>query len=74
MKCAICGGTPKRGKTTASMDTGVGVVVVREVPAMICRQCGEDWLTQKSAAQVDKIVARAKKGKAQVEVVALAAP
>ena len=72
MKCAICGGTARKGKTTVTVDTGDGVVVVRSVPAHVCRQCGEEWLSEKSAADVEKIVQRARKGHAQVEVVALA--
>jgi YgiT-type zinc finger domain-containing protein len=72
MKCAICGSNAKIGKTTVSVDTGTGVVVVRGVPAYVCGHCGEDWLTDDSAEQVEKIVARARKGGSQIEVVALA--
>lgn len=72
MKCAICGGSVKHGKTTVSVDTGDGVVVVRDVPARVCNQCGEDWLTDESAAKVEKIVQRARKEKSQIEVVGLA--
>ena len=70
-RCAICGGEAKGGTTTVSVDTGFGVVVVRNVPAEICTACGEDWLTDQSAALVEKIVNRARRGKAQIEVVAL---
>jgi len=72
MKCAICGGTVTTGTTMVSVDTGQGVVVVRGVPARICGQCGEDWLTDRSAKQVEKIVERAKREKTQIEVVAMA--
>ena len=72
MKCAICGGTSREGKTTVSVDTGVGVVVVRGVPAHVCGQCGEEWLTARSSAEVERIVQRAKRAKTQIEVVALA--
>lgn len=72
MKCAICGGNMRTGETMVSVDTGDGVVVVRNVPAHVCDQCGEDWLTDESSQQVEDIVANAKNGKTQVEVVALA--
>jgi len=72
MKCAICGGKTKIGKTTVSVDTGAGVVVIRNVPANVCAQCGEDWLTDKSAVEVEKIVQRARKEKTQIEVIAMA--
>jgi YgiT-type zinc finger domain-containing protein len=72
MKCAICGANMTAGETMVSVDTGAGVVVVRNVPALVCDQCGEDWISDESSQQVEKIVAKAKKQKTQVEVVALA--
>ena len=60
------------GKTMVSVDTGSGVVVIREVPAWICQQCGEEWLTDQSAKKVENIVKRAKREKTQIEVVAIA--
>jgi len=62
----------RTGETMVSVDTGDGVVVVRNVPAHVCDQCGEDWLTDESSRQVEEIVAKAKNDKTQVEVVALA--
>lgn len=72
MKCGICGSNTQRGTTTVSTDTGVGVVVVRGAEAHICSHCGEEWLTDAAAAQVEKIVRRARKDRTQIEVVALA--
>ena len=34
----------KEGKTTFTVDLGFGVVVVRDVPATVCSQCGADWI------------------------------
>ncbi len=72
MKCAICGGKARTGKTTISVDTGAGVVVIRDVPAFICSHCGEEWLTDRSAQKVELLVSRAKRAKTQIEVVAMA--
>jgi YgiT-type zinc finger domain-containing protein len=33
------------GKTTFTVDLGFGVVVVRDVPATVCSQCGADWIS-----------------------------
>ena len=71
MKCAICGSNARIGKTTVGVDTGIGVVVIRGVPAYVCGHCGEEWLTDDSAEQVEKIVARARKERTQIKVVAL---
>lgn len=69
--CPICGGTKKAGKTTYTVDPGFGVVVVRDVPAMICSQCGEEWIDNATARDLEKIVNEARKKKAQFEVVTL---
>jgi YgiT-type zinc finger domain-containing protein len=72
MKCAICGGKTRLGRTTVSVDRGEGLVVVRGVPANICVQCGEEWIADQAASRVEEIVQRAKREKSQIEVVALA--
>ena len=72
MKCAICGGVGRSGKTTLSVDTGDRVIVLRKVPATICAQCGEEWLSDAVAEKVERVVSRSKKDHAQFEVLAMA--
>lgn len=69
--CPICGGVKKLGKTTYTVDPGFGVVVVRDVPAMICTQCGEEWIDNATAKDLEKIVGEARRKKAQFEVITL---
>jgi len=66
--CPLCGGHKKPGTTTFTADLGFGVVVVRDVPATVCGQCGEDWIEDKVAKQIENIVDDAKKKRLQVEV------
>ena len=40
--CPLCGGAKRRGSTTFTADLGFGVVVIRNVPASVCGQCGAD--------------------------------
>jgi YgiT-type zinc finger domain-containing protein len=40
-------GKKVKGKITFSADLGFGVVVIRNVPAMICSLCGEEWIDDK---------------------------
>jgi YgiT-type zinc finger domain-containing protein len=67
-QCPLCGGEKKQGKTTYSVDLKDGVVVVRDVPAQICSQCGEEWIDAQTAQALEKIVNEAKKRACQVEV------
>ena len=68
-KCPLCGGEKKVGTTTYSVDLGFGVVVVRDVPAKICSQCGEEWIEEKVAKELERIVENARITHCQLEVV-----
>ena len=72
-KCPLCGGTKKAGKTTFTADLGFGVVVVRDVPAMVCSQCGADWIEDTTAAKLEEIVNDARQRHHIVEVTSLSA-
>lgn len=70
--CALCGGTRSPGRTTFSADLGDGVVVVRQVPATVCDQCGEEWIDDDVAAELERRAEDARSRGAQVEVLSMA--
>jgi YgiT-type zinc finger domain-containing protein len=70
--CPLCGGTKEPGQTTFAVDTGAGVVVVRAVPATVCSQCGEEWIDDAIAEQLEQIVQEAKDKQMLVEIATLA--
>lgn len=72
-KCPLCGGTKKTGKTIFAVDLGFGVVVVRDVPATVCSQCGADWIEDVIASKLEDIVNDARKKHHIVEVTTLSA-
>lgn len=67
--CPTCGGTKKTGSTTFTVDFGEGVVVVRDVPATICDQCGEEWLDDETSRRLETIVDDARAKNAEFELV-----
>jgi len=67
----MCGGEKVPGKTIYSVDLGTGVVVVKNVPAEICRQCGEEWIAPETARRLEEIADKARVEGTEVEVVAL---
>jgi YgiT-type zinc finger domain-containing protein len=71
-KCTLCGGDKADGHTTFSVDIGSGVVVVRRVPALVCVQCGADWIDDSVAARLEAIVEEARAKHSEVEVVSYA--
>ncbi len=69
--CPLCGGKKAPGTTTYSVDLGFGLVVVRNVPASICDQCGEEWIAADTARELERVVEEARRKRLQIEVVAL---
>ena len=67
-KCPLCGGEKEDGKTTYSVDLNFGVVVVRNVPAKICSQCGEEWIEHDVSKQLEKVIDTARQSHSQVEI------
>jgi YgiT-type zinc finger domain-containing protein len=69
--CPLCGGSKRAGTTTFTAELGFGVVVVRNVPALVCAQCGTDWIADEVAARIEELVEDARKRRFQVEVTTL---
>lgn len=67
--CALCGGAKEAGETTFTAELGFGVVVVRHVPATVCSQCGESWIDDETARELENIVEGAREKRSEVEVV-----
>ena len=70
-RCPLCGGSKKAGRTTFTVDLGFGVVVVRDVPASVCSQCGADWIENSIASKLEEIVNDARQKRHIVEVTTL---
>jgi len=68
--CPLCGGRKQNDKTTYSVDVGSGVVLVRNVPATVCVQCGEAWIDHHTAQKLEQLTQEAREKGLQVEVVA----
>ena len=51
-----------RGKTNLPYELSLEkIVVIHQVPAHVCRQCGDAFVDASVARQVEKLVATAKK-------------
>lgn len=67
-QCPLCGGVKKPGTTTFAVDLEFGVVVVRNVPALVCTQCGDAWIEDTVAAKLESVVVDARRRQTVVEV------
>lgn len=70
--CPLCRGRKQPGTATFTADLGFGVVVVRDVPATVCSQCGTDWISDDVASRLEALVEEAKAKRLPVEVMSLA--
>ncbi|WP_292370623.1 type II toxin-antitoxin system MqsA family antitoxin [Methanoregula sp. UBA64] len=69
MKCAICRhGTTREGTTTVTFERDGMTLVVKEVPARICTNCGEDYVDEKVAHEIMEMAGRMVKSGALVDV------
>jgi len=74
MKCVICKqGETHPGRATVPMQRGEATVVVKDVPAEVCENCGEFYLDEKVTKKLMKAAEQALKGGAEVEVIRFAA-
>ena len=72
-KCPLCGGSKVQGTTTFTADLGKQLVVVRQVKATLCSQCGEEWIDDATARQLEEIVQNARSRHLELEVLTLPA-
>ncbi len=70
-RCPLCGGHKTTGNTTHTADLGSGLVVVRNVPAVMCSQCGEAWIDPETARRLERVVEEARQKHHQVQIVGM---
>jgi len=69
MKCVICRhGETSPGHAVVTLQRGEGVVVFRGVPAEICGDCGEYYLSDDVAAELLQRAEAAVQGGAEVAI------
>jgi YgiT-type zinc finger domain-containing protein len=74
MKCVICKqGQTKNGVTNVILERGRTTVVVKDVPAEICENCGEYYLSAEVTDKIQKMAEQAVRQGAEIEVLRYAA-
>lgn len=74
MTCALCkNGVTRPGTVTVTLERGKTVVVVRDVPADVCENCGEYYLDSTVAQEVYHRAEAAVARNAEVEILRYAA-
>ena len=68
-KCTFCKGETKDGFSTFTVDLDNCVVVIRNVPSMICSQCGETYYTTEVMQQIYNIAQSMRQTMTEIAVV-----
>ncbi len=55
-RCDRCGGGLRSGTTTLEIWRGEELVVVRDVPADVCEQCGEAYISPEVSDELDVLL------------------
>ena len=66
--CPLCRAQKQPGATTFTVDLGFGVIVIRQVPALVCGQCGEAWIEDPIASRLEAVVNTSRKNPSVVQV------
>jgi len=74
MKCVICKtGETTPGKVTVTLERAPTVLLVKEVPAQVCDQCGEYYLDEHTTQRLYEQAEKALERNAELEVLRYAA-
>ena len=69
MKCVVCKQAETRpGLTTVTLERGDSMFVVREVPAQVCPNCGEDYVDSQVTAELLRSSESLSSAGAQVDI------
>jgi len=69
MKCILCKSNLVKGNVNHSVDFGGYIIIIKGVPANICKQCGEYYIENDIASKLEKIIEDAIKIKAEILVI-----
>ena len=69
MKCVICKqGETRPGKTTVTLERDGLTIVIKNVPAQVCVNCGEEYVDDKTASRLLKTAEEAARAGVQVDI------
>ena len=69
MKCTICDSELIQSKVNHIVDFDNHIIIIKEVPALVCEQCGEYYLDNEIALKVENIIDKVYQNHAEVFVV-----
>jgi len=64
MNCVLCGSNLDKGNIIHNVDFDGHKIIIKDVPANVCKQCGDYCVANNVALNIDKIIEDQKKNNA----------
>lgn len=69
MNCILCKSNLVKGTVNHIVDLDGHIIIIKNVPANVCKQCGEYFIETDIAIKLEKIIEEVIKNKAEIFVV-----
>ena len=69
MNCFMCKGHMTMGAVNHIVDIESSIIIVKNVPANVCKQCGEAFFDNDVVKKLEAIVEQARQSKAEITVI-----
>ena len=69
MICVICKeGNTAEGTVTVTLTRGESTIIIKDVPAEVCANCGEYYLSEQTASRIYDIAEQAVRKGVEIEI------
>lgn len=69
MNCFMCKGNLEKKKVNYMVDLDKTIIIIKDVPAKVCTQCGEQYFDDETSQNIEKIVEELKNLSTEVTIV-----
>ena len=69
MNCLMCKGNLENKNTTFMVELGNCIIIIKNVPSQVCKQCGEVSYSNEVAKQLEKLVNAVKNSITEITVI-----
>lgn len=69
MNCFACKGELEKKNVNYVVDLENTIIIIKGVPAMVCKQCNEQYFDDKTSEKIEEMVNQLKKLKTEITVV-----
>lgn len=69
MTCFKCKGDIENKKTTYMVELNQCIIIIKNVPSLVCKQCGEVSYTDKVANQIERLIDSVKNTITEITVI-----